>query len=146
MSTVDTDVLVASLERRLARLEALCLGAPKKPMPVKQALTLYIEATRLIGADVLPVDAVRGWSQALLMLDEVVLFELGRECGDPNPWVPFLQLLGTLRDAGHGADVAAAEAHLREVAANMLRAKGLSLVSPDDLLAREPLGPTALDA
>ncbi len=140
MTKAENDATTAVLERRIARLETLCFGAPREPMTVKQALGLYVEATRMVGGDRIPADAVRGWGQALMMLDEVVLLELGRECGDPNPWVPFLQLLVRLREAGHGADTAAAEVHLREVATNLLRAKGLTLVSPDDLLAREPIG------
>ena len=65
-----------------------------------------------------------------MMLDEGVLLELGGECGDPDPWVPVLHELVRFRDAGHGADIAAAEAHLREVATNMLRAKGLTSCRP----------------
>lgn len=138
MSDLDLKAQTAHLERRIANLELICFGRAHRAPAPHQVLGLYVETTQILLGGDLPTEAVKGWCHAFLLLDEVALLELSRGCEDPMPWVPFLKLLAAFREAGLQEDVAAAEAHVRRLAKSLLKAQGLELVHPDDLLARPP--------
>jgi len=138
MSDIDLKAQSAYLERRIANLELICFGRARRAPAPHQVLSLYVETTRILMGGDLPTDAVDGWCHAFLLLDEVALLDLGRGCEDPTPWVPFLKLLVAFRAQGQVEAVGAAEAHVRELAKNLLAAQGIELVEPDDLLGRPP--------
>lgn len=75
------------------------------------------------------------WSGILLALDVAQLVHLANEVRDPFPWRVFLRLVISLRAYGDTAELARAEAHLRDLARELLDLQGLALVEPDDLLA-----------
>ena len=134
---VEHHVELAALQRRIESLELLVFGGIRRGPEPEQVMALFVEATRILGAGDLPVDAVAGWTHAILTLDETNLLGLARQLEDPAPWRVFLRMLVQLRARGFVEEVSAADVHLREVVRNVLDAAGLGLVTPDDMLRSE---------
>jgi len=125
-------VELAALRRRVEAMELICLGAVRKGPTKEQLVSLYIEASRAVSSGTIPEESLRGWSNAVMLLDEESLLTLVRELGDHAPWRPFFLLMESLREGG--GDIAAARAHLRAVVRSFMDGQGLALVSVHDVI------------
>lgn len=142
MSNLDP-VLAAALfdqDRRLRAVERVIGGEPVA-LPIRRLQELYLDASRVQEVD--EHDA-RHWAMHALHLDCCQLLALAKLLGDPFPWQPVLLVLDACAQAGH--DVADAQTHLLEIAQDLLRAQGLELVRPRDLMGTPIRMKAAADA
>lgn len=71
-----------------------------------------------------------------MLVDVDRLFVLGRAVRDPQPWVPFLRHLRSIPAELATLRYREAESRMYMAAVSMLERQGLSLIRPEDVLAR----------
>lgn len=127
-----TQAKISSLERRVAQLEASLHGESPYTYSRQELLGLYIDAR--YGIIEATNRGARQWASIANALDEVVLLDLAISVGDPFPWRTFLHLLDALSVDGLDDLVSRAQDHLLELASNLLKIQGLSMLQPEDVL------------
>lgn len=135
MSSRDVVLHAAAVdhERRLRAIEDL-LGFSVEALPLGRLLELYQDA--LDPGELSPA-AARSWVRQALVLDCSQWLMVTKVTGDPFPWQGMLARLDVL--ASHGFDVQDALEHVLVVAQGMLRAQGLALLRPRDVMGTAPI-------
>lgn len=133
---LDLEVEVATLRRRLDRLEGTFTGAVDDVSGPRPLFAVY---SHLIcdGISCTAESAALMRSCAMLLTPRNLL-DLGRMIEDPFPWRPFLLALDHLEVAGFAVDDAVE--WVEECAEDLLRAQGLEMLEVEDVL-RTPMGP-----
>lgn len=136
LRSLDLEVDLATLRRRLDALEARFLGAVDDLGGPQPLFALY---SHLIFDGLSPSKESAALMQSCsLMLTPRNLLDLSRLTGDMFPWRPFLAALDLLEVTGYavGDSVAWVEA----CAEDLLKAQGLGVLRLADVL-RSPVGP-----
>lgn len=135
---LDLEVDVVTLRRRLDTLEARLTGSVQDLTGPQPLFDLYAHLI-LDGLKPSPDSAALLRTCVMLMTPRTLL-DLARLTGDMFAWRPFLSALDLLHINGH--DVSEATAWLEASVQDLLRAQGLKMLRPEDLL-RSPIGPIA---
>lgn len=130
MTDTDPTLMAAVIdqERRLRALEQV-VGGEKIPLNMRRLRELYLDSARVQE----PAEAeARHWARDVLHLDCCQLLALAKLFGDPFPWHPLMLVLDACAERGH--DVEDARSHLLTIARDLLRAQGLELIEPRDVM------------
>ncbi len=136
LKTLDLEVDLATMKRRLDLLEARFLGAVDDLGGPQPLFTLY---THLIFDGIQPSKETAAMMQSCsLLLTPRNLLDLTRLTGDMFPWRPFLAALDLLEATGHsvGDSVLWVEA----CALDLMHAQGLGALRIADVI-KSPVGP-----
>ena len=136
MTTMDDELRLSDLERRLRCVEMLIRRDARVPLRLPDYEYLYMQSVWGFG-DTPELTVATTWAEAFGRITGHGLLELARRINDPMPWVPMLQRLIAMRRVHDEVLLAAAELHLREVARAMLDAQGFAAVEIDECLARK---------
>jgi len=135
---LDLEVDVVTLRRRLDALEARLTGSVQDLNGPQPLFDLYSHLL-LDGLEPSP-DAVALLRTCVMLMTPRALLDLARLTGDMFAWRPFLSALDVMHTRGY--DVTEASEWLVSSAQDLLRAQGLGMLRPEDVL-RSPMGPIA---
>lgn len=130
LDKLGAQALLLDIDRRLRTLEhALGVGVDH-PIAPDLPISIYYES--FVGTShELPV--VRRWFTQVLGLGIQHFVVMARAVNDPFPWRPFLRNADQYV-ARNFVGAPAVQQHILEMATGMLRAQGLRLLSPRDLM------------
>jgi hypothetical protein len=142
MPTRDVPLQAALVdhEHRLAAIEE-ALGMAVAALPRNRLLELYEDA---LNPTPLDAGSARGWARHALALDVSSLIVLIQHTGDPFPWQGILARLDVLH--AQGFEVTDAVEHVERLARGTLKAQGLDLIRPRDVMGHGPLRYRAIGA
>lgn len=121
---------IFDFQRRIRTLEAAVHGVEQRPMRVDLLYGLYVDTHQPREKSEF---LARMWCRQIFGLDARQLLILAQSTGDPYPWRPMLAMLDDYQLSGF--DVSEARAHLLETAQDLLKAQGLDLIQPYDVMA-----------
>lgn len=136
LRTIDLEVDLATMKKRLEALEARVLGSVDSlhgPHP------LFLVYSHLLFDGLTPSKESAALMQSCaLLLTPRNLLDLGRMTSDMFPWRPFLAALDLLQVTGHSVEKATE--WVISCATDLLKAQGLGMLRVEDVL-RSPVGP-----
>jgi hypothetical protein len=136
---LDLEVDIVTMRRRIDALEARLTGSVQDLNGPQPLFDLYAHLV-LDGLEPTPDSAALMRTCVMLMTPRTLL-DLARLTGDMFSWRPFLAGLDLLHLRGY--DVTEATEWLEGSVQDLLRAQGLGMLRPEDVL-RSPTGPIAV--
>ena len=131
MPDVDREGTILDLTRRVALLEQRLYGHTEPACGTSLLVRCYIEAHAV--SEHVSLEAASAWVAQAYLWDVRTLVRLGRAVSDPYPFRPLLAALDACVTA-QIAHATTARDHLESVSGDLLRAQGLELIEPRDLM------------
>jgi len=136
-SDVDREGTILDLTRRVALLEQRLYGHTEPACGTSLLVRCYIEAHGV--TEYVATETASAWVAQAYLWDVRTLIRLGRAVSDPYPFRPLIAALDACVIGGN-EHAKAALTHLEGVSADLLRAQGLELIEPRDLMHSIALG------